>query len=250
MNFVAIVPARRGATRLPNKPLADIGGTPMIVHTLRRAAAANSIDAVFAAVDDQEIADVVRHAGFDAVMTGECDSGSARVAAAAAIRQLTEDTIVVNVQGDEPFIESNIVGDVAQLLATRPDCVCATAMRPLHNDEEFYNPAAVKVVANADNTARYFSRAPIPHWQNHSTPPPSARIHLGIYAYTMPFLQQIASLSPAPTETAESLEQLRLLWHGKSIALLETDSQSGGIDTPADLEAAQLRAKNESASGV
>ncbi|MGI9305930.1 MAG: 3-deoxy-manno-octulosonate cytidylyltransferase [Gammaproteobacteria bacterium] len=248
VSFAAVVPARRKSVRLPDKPLADIGGAPMLVRTLRRAAASGA-SRVIAAVDDAEVAAVAEKAGFDACMTGVCESGSARVAAAARICKIPEEDIVVNVQGDEPFIEPDIVRKTAELLAARPGCVCASAMRPLRCAEEFYDPAAVKVITAADGTAQYFSRAPIPHPQNESPPrknaPSAARIHLGIYAYTMRFLRALSALPPAPAEAAENLEQLRILWHGKSIAMLECDSQSGGVDTPEDLAQAQARAAAE-----
>ena len=234
--FVIIVPARRAAARLPDKPLADIHGVPMIVRTLQQAAKAGATK-LLAAVDDDEVAAVVKKAGFIAQMTGECDSGTARVAAAARAVNIGDRDIVVNVQGDEPLIEPDLIRDVATLLANRSDCVCATAIRPLHDEEEFYNTATVKVVANADNTARYFSRAPIPYPRDGDLP--LVHIHIGIYAYSARFLRQLPQLSPSPAELTESLEQLRILWHGHNIALLLQDSQSFGVDTAADLERAR-----------
>lgn len=241
MSFAVIVPARLAATRLPGKPLAEIAGVPMIVRVLQRAQAAGA-SRVIAAAADKEIAEAAAAAGFDCCMTPACDSGSARVAAAAQQYNFSAAEIVVNVQGDEPFIEPQVIADTAALLAQTPSCVCATAMRVPHNDAEFFDPAAVKVLANKNNTAHYFCRAPIPFAEN--TAPPSARIHIGVYAYRMPFLRQLPSLPPAPWETVEKLEQLRMLWHGYEIALLETASQSFGVDTPADLQRArQLAAK-------
>ena len=243
-----IAPARRAALRLPDKPLADIGGAPMIVCVLRRAAQSGATK-VIAAVDDDAVAAVVKNAGFDYCLTGECDSGSARVAQAARQCDISNDAIVVNVQGDEPFIEPEIISGVAKLLVARRDCVCATAARPICDNEEFYNPACVKVVADADNTARYFSRAPIPYPRNtmaknpQDNAPLAARIHIGVYAYTMRFLSRFLTLAPSPYESIENLEQLRILWHGESIALLHCDSISFGIDTPEDLaKARQLAA--------
>ena len=167
--FAAIVPARRGSLRLPDKPLADIGGLPLLVRVLRRAQDSGAMRLV-AAVDDDEVAAVVRAAGFEARMTGECDSGSARVAEAARLCGVSEETIVVNVQGDEPFIEPELIRAVAARLAESPGCVCATAMRPPLCAEEFADAAAVKVVADADGTARYFSRAAIPHPRDRRRP--------------------------------------------------------------------------------
>ena len=237
--FSVIVPARRNSSRLPDKPLADIGGAPMLARTLQQAARAGAAQ-VFAAVDDEETAAAAKKAGFTACMTGECESGTARAAEAADKLQIPENHIIVNVQGDEPFIEPEIIRAVAELLFSRPTCVCATAVRPPRGEEEFYEPAAVKAVSNADGTARYFSRAPIPHPQNGAAD--SARIHIGVYAYTRRFLRALPGLPPSPAEIAENLEQLRILWHGKSIALLECNSESFGVDTPADLEKARARA--------
>ncbi|MBE8158887.1 MAG: 3-deoxy-manno-octulosonate cytidylyltransferase [Betaproteobacteria bacterium] len=240
-SFVVIVPARRDSERLPNKPLADIGGEPMLVRTLRQAAKSGAVE-VFAAVDDEEISAAVKKSGFRPCMTGECESGAARTAAAADKLNIPENYIIVNVQGDEPFIEPEIIRGAAELLFARPGCVCATAARPLHSAEEFYELAAVKVVADANGAARYFSRAPIPYPQKDSPPPAAARIHIGVYAYARRFLRALSALPPSPAERAENLEQLRILWHGKSIALLECVSESFGVDTPADLAKARARA--------
>lgn len=249
--FAAIVPARRFSSRLPDKPLADIGGAPMLVRVLRRAKESGAAQ-IIAAVDDAEIAEVVRAAGFVAQMTGECDSGSARVAEAAKLQNLSEKMLLVNVQGDEPFIEPELIRAVAATLAAKTDCVCATAMRPPQNTAEFANPAAVKVIANADGTARYFSRAPIPFLRTEENKnsdkngfPDCARIHIGIYAYRSEFLRRMPTLPPPPEEQCEQLEQLRILHHGGRIALLEFPSRARGVDTPEDLAAARARAKSE-----
>ncbi|MGI9297369.1 MAG: 3-deoxy-manno-octulosonate cytidylyltransferase [Gammaproteobacteria bacterium] len=242
--FTAIVPARRDSQRLPDKPLADIGGVPMIVRVLRRARSSGAMRVV-AAVDDDEIAEVVRAAGFEAQMTGECDSGSARVCEAARICEVSERTIVVNVQGDEPFVEPELVRAVAARLSESPACVCATAMRPPHSAEEFARPSAVKVVANAKGEALYFSRAVIPHADGDGEVPASARVHIGVYAYFPRFLRRLAALSPSAAEQCEQLEQLRILHHGESIAVAEFPSRSEGVDTPEDLTAARARAAAE-----
>ena len=242
MPFFVIVPARRNSSRLPNKPLADICGTPMLVRTLTQTAAAGAAQ-VIAAVDDDDVAAVAAAANFSWQMTDECDSGSVRVALAAQAKQFPNDAIVVNVQGDEPFIEPDIIANTAKLLMHSPQCVCATAARPPKNTAEFFSAAAVKVVLDANGRARYFSRAPIPHYREApQTPPPDARIHIGIYAYTMKFLQQLPTLSPSPAEQTEQLEQLRILWHGEQIAVLDCNSDSFGIDTPEDLQKARQRA--------
>ncbi len=236
MDFTIIVPARLESTRLAHKILADINGEAMLVRVLRRAAAAGATR-VLAATDSSDIAAVCRAAGFEAfVTTGEYSSGSLRVAAVAELCGFDDETIIVNLQGDEPFIEPQLAHDVAALLRRRPDCVCATVARPLQHDEHENNDV-VKVVVDADGSARYFSRAALA----------KARAHLGVYAYRMSFLRRFATLSPSPLEQAEKLEQLRILWHGEKIAVLEADSQSFGIDTAADLERARRYAVTQDA---
>ena len=278
MRFAVIAPARRASSRLADKMLADIGGEVMIVRTLRRAAQSQAAK-VLVATDDNDIAAACKAAGFEAVMTGECDSGSARAAAAAEVIGAGGDDIVVNVQGDEPFIEPEVIDGVAELLHRRKDCVCATAVRELQNAEEFYNRAVVKVVSDVNDCALYFSRAPIPASRD-SFPsvipaqagisadsrtvrdsrlrgndgeggdgddiPQIARAHIGIYAYRAGFLRKLPNLTPSPMESIESLEQLRVLWHGEKIALLKVASKSFGIDTEDDLSRARQRAKAES----
>lgn len=242
--FAAIVPARRGASRLPDKPLADICGAPMIVRVLRRAKESGAAR-VIAAVDDSEVAAVVREAGFESCDTGECDSGSARVCEAAQKCGIAEDMIVVNVQGDEPFIEPELISKVAEKLRESPECVCASAMRLPRSAEEFARESAVKVVADAKGRALYFSRAAIPHLRGGDSLPPSARIHIGVYAYFPRFLRSLFLPPSSAAEEAEQLEQLRILHYGKSIAMAEFDSRSIGVDTPEDLAAARARAKEE-----
>ena len=230
--FTVIVPARLSATRLPGKPLADIGGTPMLIRVLQRAAAAGA-QRVVAAVADQPLVDAVQGAGYEAVLTGEHDSGSSRVAAAADSLHLPPESIVVNVQGDEPFIEPPLIRAVAAL-AAKTACALATACRPIKDAEEYHNPAVVKVVGDSGNFAAYFSRAAIPH-QRAGGIATMTRAHLGLYAWRLNALQHFISQPPAPTEQAEQLEQLRVLWHGGRIALLDCTSESFGIDTPSQL---------------
>ena len=230
--FTVIVPARLSATRLPGKPLADIGGLPMLIHVMQRAAAAGA-RRVVAAVADRLLADTVQSAGYEAILTGLHDSGSSRVAAAAGSLQLPPESIVVNVQGDEPFIEPSLIRAVAAL-AAKTSCALATACRPLKDAEEYHNPAVVKVVGDRDNFAAYFSRAAIPH-QRAGGVAETARAHLGLYAWRLNALQHFISQPPAPAEQAEQLEQLRVLWHGGRIALLDCHSESFGVDTPLQL---------------
>ena len=238
MRFVVIAPARRASRRLANKMLADIGGDAMIVRTLRRAQQSDAA-AVLATSDDDEVLQVCRAAGFEVIKTGAHESGSARIAEAAAIADIKD--MIVNVQGDEPFIEPNVINSVAALLHRRADCVCASAMRKLHNAEEFGDSAVVKVITDRAGCALYFSRAQIPAAKDSDIAPSLdiARAHIGIYAYRPDFLQQLSQLSPSPMEQSESLEQLRILWHGEKIAMAEVASQSFGVDTAADLERAR-----------
>lgn len=214
----------------------------MIVRTLQRAQLSDAARVV-AASDDDEVLHICRAAGFDAVKTGKHQSGSSRIAEAAAILGIGDDVIVVNVQGDEPFIEPAVINAAATLLHERADCVCATAARKLHNAGEYADNAVVKVVADGGGCALYFSRAPIPAMRekdnNVAGVLTTARAHIGIYAFRPAFLRVLPTLPPSPLEEIESLEQLRILWHGEKIALAEVASTSFGIDTAADLARAQ-----------
>ena len=247
--FVALIPARLASTRLPDKPLADIGGQPMVVRVCERAAASGARQ-VAVATDSEQIAQRVRAAGFSAVLTrADHPSGTDRLAEAAALLQLADGDIVVNVQGDEPLIPPALITAVAARLAASPDCAIATAAHPITSAAEFRNPNVVKTVTDAQGHALTFSRAPIPH-QRDATPtadpdtlPPGLLAcglplrHVGLYAYRTGFLAQFPLLTPAPLEQIESLEQLRALWHGFRIAVHVTEhAPPAGVDTPADLE--------------
>ena len=239
-----VVPARRGSTRLPDKMLADLGGMPLLARVLQNAARAAGAAQIVAAVEDETLARAARAAGFLAVATDAAESGSARAAAACEKLGIADDEIIVNVQGDEPFIEPQIVAAVAARLAQATDCVCATAARPLAGIEEWRDANVVKVIADCDGRAMTFSRAPIPHPRaaaDEGAPPSCARAHLGIYAYRAGFLRRFAAWPPSPPEICESLEQLRILWRGEKIALAFVESRAFGIDTAADLEAARAR---------
>ena len=242
--FVVIVPARLASTRLPRKPLADIGGVPMVVR-VARAAAASGADRVAVAADSPEIVDACSAHGVEALLTrADHASGTDRLAEAVEHLGLADDALVVNVQGDEPLMPATVVRRVAEALAQRTDCAIATACHPLHDAAEFFSPNVVKVVMDANGRALYFSRAPIP-WSRDAFAsardrlPPGlpARRHIGLYAYRAGFLRRFPQLPPAALEQHESLEQLRALAHGFGIAVIELpEALPPGVDTPEDLE--------------
>jgi 3-deoxy-manno-octulosonate cytidylyltransferase (CMP-KDO synthetase) len=242
--FVVIVPARLASTRLPRKPLADIGGVPMVVR-VARSAAASGADRIVVAADSPEIVDACSAHGVDALLTrADHASGTDRLAEAVEHLGLADDALVVNVQGDEPLMPAAVVRRVAEALAQRTDCAIATACHPLHDAAEFFSPNVVKVVTDANGRALYFSRAPIP-WSRDAFAsardrlPPGlpARRHVGLYAYRAGFLRRFPQLPPAALEQHESLEQLRALAHGFGIAVIElTEALPPGVDTPEDLE--------------
>jgi 3-deoxy-manno-octulosonate cytidylyltransferase (CMP-KDO synthetase) len=233
--FAAVIPARYASTRFPGKPLADLGGKPMVVRVCERARESGA-DPVCVATDDARIADAVRKHGFDACMTrADHPSGTDRIAEAAQKLGLADEAIVVNVQGDEPLIAPQLIAKVAAALQQNPEASVATACHPIHDAAEFANPNVVKAVLNAKGEAMYFSRAGIPHPRQGAA---KALRHVGIYAYRVGFLKRYASLAPSPLEVTEQLEQLRVLWHGYRIAaVIEEGAIPPGVDTPADLQA-------------
>ena len=263
VSFVALIPARRASSRLPNKVLADIGGKPMVVRVAEKAAQSGASQ-VCVATDDLDILAAVQAHGFTALMTrADHASGSDRVAEAAVLLGLSADTIVVNLQGDEPLISPALIGAVAEALAARPDCAIATACHPLDDASSLFNPNIVKVVLDACHTALYFSRAAIP-WArdafaaDRSAMPPGLPVyrHIGIYAYRAAYLQQFPALPAAPIEQFEALEQLRALWHGHRIAVHITHATAApGVDTAEDLALvrqlfAQSAARNTEAAAL
>lgn len=245
MSFTVLIPARLASTRLPNKPLADIGGAPMVVRVAERARLSGAARVVVA-TDSPEVEAACRSFGVQAVMTrADHPSGSDRLAEACRLLGLADHDIVVNVQGDEPLIAPALIDAVAALLQSRPDCAMSTAAHAIHDLNDLRNPNVVKVVLDAKQTALYFSRSPIPAardfggeawWETDAGLPPPLR-HVGIYGYRVGFLQDFPRLPQAPIERLESLEQLRALWHGHRIAVHVTDEAPGpGVDTPDDLE--------------
>lgn len=248
MSFTVLIPARLASTRLPNKPLADIKGVPMVVRVAQRAMQSGAVRTVVAA-DSAEIIEKCVAFGVQAVLTRlDHPSGSDRLAEACSLLGLCDDDIVVNVQGDEPLIDPALIDAVADLLLQRPDCAMSTAAHSIDQLADLHNPNIVKVVLDARQTALYFSRAPIPAardfggkaWWEVGTALPKPLRHVGIYGYRVGFLRLFPTLPQAPLEQLESLEQLRALWHGYRIAVHVTDQAPGpGVDTPEDLDRAR-----------
>lgn len=244
MPFRVVIPARFASTRLPGKPLADIAGKPMIVR-VAEAAQRSAAREVIVAADAPVIAEAVTPYGFKVVMTHSGHpSGTDRIAEVVQQLGWADDDIVVNVQGDEPLISAALINAVAAALDYDPGAAMATASHAIDNVAEAFNPHVVKVVTDKRGRALYFSRATIP-WHrdgfaaDRETLPPGLNLqrHIGIYAYRVGFLRRYGSLAPSPLEGWESLEQLRVLWHGDAIVVVETDDPPpAGVDTPADLE--------------
>lgn len=243
-DFTVLIPARMASTRLPNKPLADIAGLPMVVRVAQMALRSEAARVVVAA-DDPRIVQACQAHGIEALLTrSDHVSGSDRLAEACQLLGLPDEAVVVNVQGDEPLMPPTLIQRVAKRLIEHPKASMSTAAHPVVSLAEFLNPNVVKVVLDARQMALYFSRAPIPWWRDGQTdagftslPQPAPWRHLGIYGYRVGFLRLFPQMSPAPIETLESLEQLRALWHGHPIAVELTHEAPGpGVDTPEDLE--------------
>lgn len=248
--FHVVIPARYGSTRLPAKPLALVDGLPMVVQTAHSVAQANPASLVVA-TDDQRIVDVVESAGFRACMTrADHPSGSDRVLEVVDLLGLHVDDIVINVQGDEPLMPSQVLQQLANALANSEVGV-ATLCERIQSRAEVFNPNVVKVVRDQEGHALYFSRAPIP-WARTEFALDSAQLppapgywrHIGVYAYRVSALRQFVSLPPSRLEQVEALEQLRLLENGRSILVLDSAvSVPGGVDTPEDLLRINNRAR-------
>ena len=228
------------STRLANKPLADIAGLPMVVRVAQRAQMSQATTVVVAA-DDERIVEACQSHHIPALLTrSDHISGSDRLAQACDILGLADSELVVNVQGDEPLIEPQVINAVAQLLALREDCCMSTVAHVITDADELTNPNVVKVVLDRFNTALYFSRSTIPFWRDgaHSTTaaPVETLRHVGIYGYRASFLRAFPGLPHSPLEAMESLEQLRVLWHGHKIAVhVSPETPGPGVDTPEDL---------------
>lgn len=249
LRFHVVIPARHASTRLPAKALADLGGKPMVVRVAEQARASGAAG-VWIATDHEDIVAAAKAHGCDAMMTRtDHASGTDRIGEVAQRLELGPDEIVVNVQGDEPFMPAALIGEVAHLLARRTAASIATASHPIDDREDLFNPNVVKVVTDHAGYALYFSRATIPWARDAFAAAPGERPagivhqrHIGVYAYRAGFLRAFARLAPAPIERIEALEQLRALWHGHRIAVVETaEAPPPGVDTPEDLARARRR---------
>jgi len=258
VSFVAIIPARFASSRLPGKALADLGGKPMVVRVAERARESGARQ-VYVATDHSDIARVVEQSGFEAVMTrADHSTGTDRIAEVVERLALAAESLVVNVQGDEPLIEPGLIRAVATMLANTPEAAIATACHPIRDAGELFNPNVVKVVLDRAGLACYFSRAPVPFARDafaRSYDPSRGAFaastrtlpqglpcyrHIGIYAYRAEFLLSYPRLERSPLEEFEALEQLRALWHGYAIAVaVRHDAPLPGVDTPEDLRRVQ-----------
>lgn len=261
--FKVVIPARFASTRLPGKPLLDICGKPMVIRVAEQAAQSGAQQILIATDHDPILTAATQH-GFQACMTrADHGSGTDRIAEVAAQQGWADDTIVVNVQGDEPLIPPALIRAVAQHLQDHPECAVATACHPIHDETSMRNPNVVKAVLDKHGNALYFSRAPIP-WprdagidlslpagQADRASSPGGEVgrgevsfcinalhHIGLYAYRAGFLRAYGQLAPAAIEQTESLEQLRVLYHGYKIGVTITaEAPPGGVDTELDLQA-------------
>jgi 3-deoxy-manno-octulosonate cytidylyltransferase (CMP-KDO synthetase) len=243
VQFRVVIPARYASTRLPGKPLVDIGGRPMVLRVLERALQAGAASVVVA-TDDVRVQQAVAAAGHQALMTSPAhQSGTERLVEVAETLGWPDDTLVVNVQGDEPLIDPQLIREAARQLVLHNDAVMATLAHPIHDHADFINPNVVKVVTDENGYALYFSRAPIP-WPRDAFAAQGAMPHelgalrhIGLYAYRAGFLRTYAGLASSPLERHEMLEQLRVLWHGYRISLgISPTAPAPGVDTPEDLE--------------
>ena len=247
--FKVVIPARMRSTRLPGKMLADIAGKPLVAWVAERARASGA-DEVVVATDHQDIADAVAARGIRVCTTSAThETGTDRLAEAVGLLGLADAEIVVNVQGDEPLIDPQLVRKVAAELALRPKAAIATAVHPITDARVFFDPNVVKVVIDTEGYAQYFSRAPIPYARDafargrERLPEglPAFR-HIGIYAYRVSFLRRYSALSPTAAERFEALEQLRALGHGHRIAVaFWGQPMEAGVDTAEDLERVRRR---------
>lgn len=240
MNTLCVIPARFASTRLPGKPLADIAGKPMIVRVYQQASKAKRLTGVIAAVDDERVYEAVVQNGGQAMMTAkDHPTGTDRLAEVAAAHPEAE--LIINVQGDEPMIEPDIIDELAAAFEEDPELMMATVMSPMDNQADIDNPNNVKVVTDKKGYALYFSRSPLPYFREKTSM--TVYKHIGIYAYKRDFLLNYAKMEPTELEKTESLEQLRALENGYRIKVIRTDFHFVGVDTPEDLEAVNIAYK-------
>lgn len=246
--FKVVIPARYASTRLPAKPLLDLGGKPMVVRVAEQAAQSTA-ETILIATDHAEVLAAAQAYGLHAMLTrADHVSGTDRLAEVVERAAWPDETLVVNVQGDEPLIDPLLIRQIVVQLSVSGAAI-ATAAHPLATADDFCNPNVVKVVLKADGDALYFSRAPIPYPRDHFAHPenrhtlPGALVayrHVGIYGYRASFLRRYAGMSPSPQESVECLEQLRALWHGFRISVLVIDNPPiPGVDTPDDARRVQ-----------
>jgi 3-deoxy-manno-octulosonate cytidylyltransferase (CMP-KDO synthetase) len=244
-DFWVVIPARRASSRLPNKPLADIAGKPMVVRVAERAQQSLA-SRVLVTTDCPDIHGIVTHHGHESILTrADHPSGTDRIAEVAQCLLAAPDQIIVNVQGDEPLIEPRLIDQVAQSLRSTPQASVSTAATPIRTEAELTSPHVVKVVCNAQSIAMYFSRAPIPFQRDRWPSLPAVRWdaglphlrHIGLYGFRAQALTLFPSWPVCPPEQAEQLEQLRWIWMGHQIAVtVSQDAPHAGVDTPEDLE--------------
>lgn len=230
---VAAIPARWGSTRFPGKALADLAGEPMIAHVVRRVLAAETIDHVIVATDDDRVAVAADAAGAEAVMTGVHPSGTDRIAE--AVDNGSDWEVVVNVQGDEPMLSGANIDTLVRGMRDNPEAGMATLCRPLSADA-VSDPNAVKAVRGLGCRALYFSRSVIPYPRDPAAAEPQWRLHLGVYGFRPQTLAEFVALEPSALEAAEGLEQLRALENGIDILVFDAPDPAHGVDTPEDLE--------------
>jgi 3-deoxy-manno-octulosonate cytidylyltransferase (CMP-KDO synthetase) len=253
IQFRVVIPARYASTRLPAKPLLDLGGKPMVVRVAERALLSGAEEVVVATDHAEVLAAAERHGLRTLLTRSDHRSGTDRLAEVVELAGWSDDTIVVNVQGDEPLIDPSLIACTAEQLATS-GAEIATLAHPLGEAADFFNPNIVKVVLAAGGDALYFSRAPIPYARDHfareaggETLPAGmlAYRHVGLYAYRAHFLRTYSELAPSPLESIEALEQLRALWHGFRISVAIADHlPTAGVDTPEDAQRVQEWFKN------
>ncbi|MBB65286.1 MAG: 3-deoxy-manno-octulosonate cytidylyltransferase [Waddliaceae bacterium] len=235
----ALIPARYQSRRFPGKPLTLLHGKPLVQHCYESASSCALFDRVVIATDDQRIFDTAKGFGAEVVMTPEsCPTGTDRIATALQMHpDLAEADIIVNVQGDEPQISATTVSGLIELLKNDPEAQMATAVVPLHTQEELLDTSVVKCVFDCNGNALYFSRAPIPY--GHGTADVRRQNyygHVGIYAFRTQLLLKLHELATTPLQQAEDLEQLRMMEHGHRIKVLEVEERILGVDTPDDLK--------------